>query len=81
MQKATVPIALVDVEAVGGTSPANVLDWSLPLIDAYLLETYRLAGTTGFGASTWRQFNVWVHKTRIPSGTYAPDALPCFDER
>lgn len=78
MRKGPTPVALIDVETAGSASPGRFLDPSLGILDAYLAQQYREAGTTGFGSSGNLRFRVLVDRQRTPTGTYAPLALPCF---
>ncbi len=78
MRKGPTPVALIDVETAGPASPGRFLDPSLGILDAYLAQHYREAGTTGFGSSGNLTFRVLVDRQRTPTGTYAPLSLPCF---
>jgi len=78
LSKGPAPLALIDVETAGGASPDRFLDPTLAILDTYLSQHYREAGTTGFGGSSNLTFRVLVDRRRMPTGTYEPLSLPCF---
>jgi hypothetical protein len=67
-----VPLAIAAIE------PDFTADYvpSFPSVAALLDHEYRNLGVVDFGEGT--RYNVFVRRDIEPSGSYGPQALPCF---